>query len=216
VERYASPTRIRGLPRWPDAGLASATFDDFDPTLVDGGESALVALRRWASKSVDALNDSVAMHPRSGVVLVGSTGTGKTHLLTATARIIAANVAFGTSRRRVVLVSELHLREFVRASWRRGEPLDPRVPRLLSGDIFSVLLYDDLGAVGDDERFAVEVRDLLALRHASASRTLTAITTNLDLGEIEDRYGARFSSRLRESVLAYPLDGVDRRRARRG
>ena len=213
MRSYSPPPTVRGIPRYPDDGLSEARFDGFDSSLVSGGLKARIAVEAWteaAWRSILRRDET----PFVGVVLVGPTGTGKTHLLTAAARSLSGELG-RAGERRIVLVSELHLRELARSCWRRGRGLDERVRRLIAGDVRTALVYDDLGAASDDERFVAEIRDLLALRHASQFRTLVALSTNLDLSEIENRYGPRLASRLFESALAYPLEGDDRRSPRR-
>lgn len=215
----SAPGRERAL--LPDAALlaSGASFEALDAGRVDGCAKAAAALSGWCEAAARTAPDGTGAPP-AGIVLHGPAGTGKTHLLTAAARrlsgLLPAEVS--ASPYRVLLVGEAQLHVYARACWSRGEGLPDRLRRAIAGQNRGWLLLDDLGAARDDARWREEMADLLLLRHASPYRTLTVLSTNLPLAEIDDLYGAhgRVGSRLREMLLLYRLDGPDQRRPRRG
>lgn len=205
-----APARDRSL--LPDASLLGARFEDLDPARVDGTARAIVALRSWLRAASATRSDGTGA-PESGVALVGDTGTGKTHLLTAAASALAGALGDGiaSSGYRVILVGEAQLHEYLRRCWSSGDDAS-RLRRAIAGQNRSWLFLDDLGVAGSDERFAQEVGDLLLRRHATRFRALTVVSSNLKLSQIERVYGARVASRLFESLLVYTLAGEDQRR----
>lgn len=210
-----APGRERSL--FPDAGLLSARFEDLDPDRVSGSVRAAAALAEWVPAAAAVAPDGTG-GPASGLVLLGPTGTGKTHLLTAAARALCGVLPPEVSRssHRVLLIGEAQLHVYARACWSRGESLPDRLRRAMSGANRSWLFLDDLGAARDDERWREEMADILLLRHGSPYRALTVISTNVPLSELEHLYGVRMASRLREMLLLYKLEGNDQRRPRRG
>lgn len=211
----AAPARDRAL--LPDAGLLSATFEGLEPDRVPGQARAAEALLSWVAEAALA-GPRGEDSPASGIVLVGGTGTGKTHLLTAAARALTAALPDGSASGgyRVILAGEAQLHAYTRACWARGEPMPDRLRRALSGSNRSWLFLDDLGTAAGDERWCQEMADILVLRHASPFKALTVVSTNVPLPRLEDHYGARCASRLREVLLRYGIDGDDQRRPRRG
>jgi DNA replication protein DnaC len=192
--------------------LRSATFEGIDPARVDGMEKALRAAARWVTTaSKTGVRGDGA--PKTGLVLRGDTGTGKTHLMTASARRLAALLPqLEHPEYRILVVGEAQLHAYTRACWAKGEPMPERLRNAIAGKNRSWLFLDDLGTGAADVRFAEEMADILLLRHGSDFPTLTMITTNLDMKQIEDCYGSRLASRLKEMVLSYTLTGDDQRR----
>jgi DNA replication protein DnaC len=217
VTAYADPAPPgRDGSLLPDASLRSARFEDLDPSRVRGCARAAEALEAWCLSAAGTQPDGSG-GPASGLVLQGDTGTGKTHLLNAAARRLSALLPPGPASTgyRVILLGEAQLHAHVRGCWSRGEPFPERLRAAVSGRNRSWLFLDDLGTEASDERWCAEMADLLILRHASRFRALTVVSTNLTLPRIEERYGARCASRLRETLLLHRLEGDDQRRPRR-
>lgn len=203
------PARDRTL--FPDAGLLNATFEGIDSGRVPGSDKAIDAMRDWCVHA-SRVEPGGSQYPVHGVGLVGDTGTGKTHLLSATAGMLSSMLprSVVTSGYRVLLIGEIQLRSYIRTCWSNGTSAD-RLRNAIAGKNRSWLFLDDLGAARGDERFALEVADLLQRRHSSPYRNLTMVTTNLSLPQLEVIYGARVASRLFETLLVYKLNGTDQR-----
>lgn len=206
------PGRERSL--WPDSLLVrTAEFADLDMGRVHGMDKARKALLRWTAQAAE-VGIGGEGGPESGIILSGDTGVGKTHMILAAARNLAALLPDEVRRHnyRVLAVGEEQLHQYVRGCWSRNESTPERLRRALAGYNRSWLFLDDLGVAASDKSFARELADVLMYRHASRFPALTVITTNLSLDEIGEHYGERLASRLGSMLLAYPLDGEDQRR----
>ena len=210
----APPGRERTLRL--DASLESATFESLMRDRVDGQDRAADAVSQWVEAAA-VVGPGGEDAPPFGIALVGDTGTGKTHILSAAARALSARLppGFASNGYRVILAGEAQFHAYARACWSRGEPFPDRLRRAISGANRSWLFLDDLGVSSSDPRWCEEMADLLVLRHASPFRTLTVVTTNIALPALEVSYGARTASRLREDLLRCQIVGADQRRPRR-
>lgn len=205
-----APARERSLV--PDARLLRrATFEGLDPERVPGTDKALKAASRWCTQAArTGIRGDGA--PKTGIVLCGDTGTGKTHILAAAARRLGFLLPeLEHPEYRILCVGEAQLHAYTRACWAKHEPMPERLRNALAGKNRSWLLLDDLGTGAGDPKFAEEMADILLLRHGSDFPTLVIITTNLSMDQIEDCYGSRVASRLAEMLVAYPLEGKDQR-----
>ncbi len=195
---------------YPDRALSDATYAGYDTSLIENGSRAIRALKDWA-RSASEMTSRGEGSPETGLMLIGPTGVGKTHLLTATARYLSGLVGTGLSTEfRCLLVSEGGLNSHVREVWRRHGDWD-RLRRAVSGVNRSWLFYDDFGSNVSDPAFVREITEIMMMRYASRFRTATVVTTNIDLDSIERVYGARLASRLYEMFRVVKLDGEDRR-----
>lgn len=138
------------------------------------------------------------------VLLTGKTGTGKTHLLAC-----MANSLLSTGYETVVLtaysLNQQLLQVHLASPQERAEYLDN------INDI-DVLIIDDLGTenkynnVTNEYIFSIINQRLLTKKH-------TFVSTNLNLREIQDRYGDRIFSRLADKsiTLTAELTAHDKR-----
>lgn len=224
-----SPRKISGIlssSQLP-ARYLNSSFDSFANSSGNGRQVA-ARLQKWAQ----AFSPSVS----SGLLIGGSVGVGKTFLLVALAKCLAArgySVCFSDFFQ---LLSEL------KAGYSDGKADPHMMAPLMSCD---VLIIDELGKGRNTEWERTIADTLIAGRYnqkrsvvASTNYSLTAdsgpaMSFNIDLertmgsprsdfspevfGSLESRLGSRVFSRLRETMEFTELTGDDfRRRGTRG
>lgn len=140
-------------------------------------------------------------NPGDGLLLSGTTGSGKTHLAAALLRELIKRGQKCTFRRIANLYQDL--RESFRLNTSEAEILSPYLASPL-------IVLDDLGsgALSDMERRAA--LQIIDVRLNSLRPTI--ITTNLDLEEISAKIDDRVASRL-GTYVNVRLAGADRRLA---
>jgi len=152
-----------------------------------------------------------------GLVLYGSVGRGKTHLLTAMLRSLV--LEHGVSAR---FVEFSHLLADLKSSFGRGGGANNLIEPLVRVDVLGI---DELGK-GRNTAFEGTVLDELISRRYNAGRTIIA-TTNYEPGPssglsvpdlalnkrpaLVDRIGDRVYSRLNEMCDMIPVQGCDYR-----
>ena len=175
----------RGVPRYFQVGgmtrdrLAGFTFEAFRPS---GHGLRGEARRNLESVLNAALNFS--QRAEGWLVLLGQTGTGKTHLAAAIANYrleVGDNVAF---------VSVPELLDQLRSTFEPGADghIDVTLDRLRE---VALLVLDDLGAHKSTPWAEEKIYQVLSHRHLS--RTATVVTTNLELVKMEPRIASRLA-----------------------
>lgn len=85
----------------------------------------------------------------------------------------------------------------------------------LFGKAYNYNCYiDDLGLESDASRFGNKVdvlKNLMLIRYDIRDNAKTFITTNLNINEIEERYGKQVIDRLKEMCFFVKLEGTSRR-----
>lgn len=139
------------------------------------------------------------------LLLLGPTGTGKTHQAYGALRAVATRTyaAIWIACTTADMLADLrpHPGEDSEATMRRYR----RVP---------LLLLDDLGAVKHSEWVEETLYRVLDGRYAECQPCI--LTSNLPVSTFRDAIGDRIASRLAETCTRVVLDGVDRRRTAAG
>lgn len=190
-DEMARITRISGLPR--DARIK--TLSELTPR--EGP--------KWTEMQeliADMAHLSLFPWEHKWIFVHGPKGTGKTHLLMATARYLLPDLAA------YIYADELGSRIFREL---KAEQLDELIEDLVA---VPVLMLDDLGTESTDRNDYVllQVSNILNRREQEGIYRPTVITTNLNQAEMEARY-PRLNSRLWEPDLThrYVLELSDHR-----
>lgn len=177
--------------------------------VVDGyNKSVISKLSHYFSNSMEC--EEVGINPKKGIMLTGVTGCGKTSLM----RLFTAN-----QHQSYYMMS---CRDVGYDFMDKGFEIIKRYSTIQRGveNIFGQNEYgycfDDLGT--DDERryYGNNVNamtEIILNRYDSCPFRFTHVTTNLNAGQIEEMYGARVRSRMREmfNLIAFNTDSPDRR-----
>lgn len=143
-----------------------------------------------------------AVHSGPSLLILGATGTGKTHQAYGAVRAIAA---FGVvSGWRGVTAPDL----YARLRPRDGVDAEAEFSELADAPL---LVLDDLGAAKNSPW--VEEVGYRVINHRYESMRPTLITSNVPPRELATKLGERVASRLTEMTRRVVLKGADRRRA---
>lgn len=143
-----------------------------------------------------------------GLILAGSIGTGKTHLMFSIGRALARRGIWAIYKNFASVCVEM------KDSWRRQESTS-HIKELLQEA--NLLLLDDLGAEmrdNTDQGWVTEfVYDVVEKRYNEMLPTVVA--TNLNMDDLAERYTERVASRLAEMSVPLWVEGYDYRLSRR-
>ncbi len=175
-------------------GLINKTFDTFSLSYYEGEErkkmeSILKGCKNYA--------DSFPKASYSGLMFLGGTGLGKTHLSAAIANVVAGK---GMS---VVYESAQQIYDTVDAVRFNRMELSERTKY----ETCQLLIIDDLGAECITQYSVAALTSLIDLRIVNGRQTI--ISTNLSLNAIKKTYGERLYSRLLGEFLVLPFVGKD-------
>jgi DNA replication protein DnaC len=176
------------------------TFENFDLNWYKGEESVLENMSANLAAAKSYVKNFAKK--RSNLLLIGKTGTGKTHISTAIAREIISqgfDVVYDSAQNIVA--------DFEADKFRSGYGSEPKSEKYLECDL---LIIDDLGTEFSSQ-FTVSC--LYNLINTRANRAMaTIISTNLSAEELARKYEDRIYSRLvgvGTRVLVF--EGRDRR-----
>lgn len=161
-----------------------ARADDYEPSVRD-------ALVRWGELWDGGVN----------LLITGPVGTGKTHAAFAAARLVHDQGGRFQRWPEYRLKAALDYRNPAEAAQIRSSVMGTQL-----------LVLDDIGAHKPNDWWVGELFGIIEARWEDDGPTV--VTTNLDLGQLEEAIGARTFSRLTASpAVAVRLSGDDRRRS---
>ena len=177
------------FPQWQQsARVPDERFDTFRQG--PGNQGAYREAERW-----------VTAWPKTGLLLRGNTGTGKTHLIRAIGHVALAQ------HKHLLYTSVPFLLERLRPN--SGVSMDAVMDLHLKAEL---VIWDDVGAEKETEWTLDRLYLLLDARY-EANKPLLA-TSNYTLKELETQLGARITSRLLEMCAVWEVKGPDERVAR--
>lgn len=190
--KYQKTIRSSGLPK----EYLDKTFDNFDDS---ENKPAIKTIKNFLEKE--------EWKEGKGLVIVGDTGVGKTHLASAIVHELAKRDVF------VLFTYVPDLLDEIRYTY--DEDADNTADELLDL-IYSapVLILDDLGSEKPTEWAIEKITQILNYRWNNKLSTIA--TTNLTKDELKNRIGDRAYSRLMGRAEIIPLIGFDRRINKRG
>jgi len=158
-----------------------------------GDEDGPRSVRKWAVEFVETVDTSP-----QGAILVGKTGTGKTHvvcgILRATMeRLPAFFSEFATAyQERVLYTTVSRMVQDIRDSWQNRSEKDARqkfkAPRLL--------VVDEIGAQSGTDFERNTLFDIIDARYGAEKPTI--LVSNLPMDQVETLVGERVIDRMRE------------------
>lgn len=164
------------------------TFENFEASTA-AQRSALATVRDWA--------ESATRTSAAGLILLGPVGTGKTHLLAATARHMRVE-----RKTTAALFSAREIVRRIRATWSQAaaETEEQALHDLAAG----VLALDEIGAGFNSEAERVQLFEVIDRRYQL--RRPTIVASNLPLAQLRAALGERSFDRLREGARVIPMD----------
>lgn len=180
----------------------------------DAGAAALGGIRAWQGFTVErwkcegecpALEAAKSFDARKeNLLLVGTVGTGKTHLAVAAARKYHPTPGVGFLRQ-AELSREVRSAEY---AWKERDII-------LRWARMPVLILDDLGAAKDTEFMVGLIYEIIDWRYMNVPGGLI-VTTNRTLDQLAEKLGDdRVPSRLAQMCRVFTLTGKDYRLAKR-
>ena len=182
-----------------------ASFDRFDYSVFPDEklEGREITQRKYMKTVVGACRAFADGYPRSGrnLILQGNTGLGKTYLLKCVEKAISGR-GFDT-----VYITAYRLLDDLRNAYFRPGSRDTAV--FFDCDL---LIVDDLGMEPLFDNITVELL-LNVLNERTLKEKGVAVSTNLSLNNLKERYTERFFSRLMDRRIAMyiPFYGTDLR-----
>jgi len=188
--------RARDISQWRDMGIPKKFFDQNFSTFsvnqmnVHAYERCLEYAERF----------SIGV-TTGGLIILGSTGVGKTHLVSALLKTVG--VGF--------MVNEARLMDDLRAEYARDfDKAEGYLKRCLTEPL---LVLDDFGSDNRQESTMAWMRDVLyrISNERFEEKLPTIVTTNTNMQEFSNRVGRRVTSRLMCDTEILSINDVDRR-----
>lgn len=142
-----------------------------------------------------------------GIILKGPVGCGKTTLMKAFSKNIYQSYAVVSCRR----ISSDYKDKGMNGIYKYSDVVENKMAALFYGQDQQGWCFDDLGAEGNRKNFGDELNVMTEIFSNWYDRrgigfNKIHITTNLGASEIEERYGARIRSRMREMFNLIDFD----------
>lgn len=197
IERYFSYSTLG--PRFTDK-----TFEAFEPSA-----QTSLALKKAKQFVITALNAKNPEEKAKGLVFIGPTGTGKSHLAAAIYNELRKH------EKTSVFITVPELLDRIRATYRTQatENEDEILAAIKKCDL---LVLDDIGAErhrGEDDWATEKLFTIFDTRYRQYLPVIG--TTNCQPDELEEKLGIRTMSRVREICELVPCLGDDYRRRNR-
>ncbi|MDP3462641.1 MAG: hypothetical protein Q8S18_07630 [Bacteroidales bacterium] len=161
-------------------------------------------------QQINESTNQQSLNPTKGLLLAGGVGCGKTTIMRAfssnplsTYRVIPARIiSFQYAEHGIHII-----REFTRSE---------SIPINQYGHTETGICFDDLGTEEERKHFGDSINamaEILLSRYDTIPFNQTHITTNLNADAIEQIYGSRLRSRMREmfNLIHFPTSSPDRR-----
>ena len=160
------------------------------------------------TEEFEAMGDDFSLN--KGLVLYGNVGCGKTTAL----KLFSHNPRQSFAVISCIKVANEFSKHGIEAVEKFFGMLVSGVPKLTYGQKELGICFDDLGTESKKKHFGEEanvMEQIILSRYDS--KCPTHMTTNLSPDQIEEFYGARVRSRMREmfNVIEFPIDSRDKR-----
>lgn len=163
-------------------------FSNFSPTT--NNHHGFAIAQQW----VDQLR--AGHRPQRGLLLRGSTGSGKTHLAVSVVR----EATYSDRLSRCLFMSVPQWLIELRTTWTSREHMEIRYP-----DGYEIVVIDDLRHEDGTDWSRDRLYGLI--NHLEQSQALIIATTTMQSGDIDDRLGKGAARRLGRLCKDVPLDG---------
>lgn len=180
-------------------GLPNAFAQQTIATFIPSNQKQAAVLARLTDYVANDLRDP---HTAKNIILMGATGSGKTHLATAILREQAA--AYRLAR----YITSAQVVTSIRDTWGKKDASESSVFHELAHE--DLLLIDEVGQRDSGENAQEILSQLIDMRY---KRAPTIITTNLTQEQLKKHLGDRAFDRLAENLILINCDWGSYRQA---
>ena len=174
--------------------LKNASFDTFDYKRYIGINNGMLKNLEDCKKFAYEFKPGA-----NGIIMIGPTGLGKTHLSTAIGRVVIEKGYSVVSESAFRLVNQIESERF-------SDERDKTIALLSEADL---LIIDDLGAENLTNYTLAALTNIIDTRIANEKSTI--ISTNRDVKELEKTYSERIVSRIFGYYRQMRFSGLDNR-----
>lgn len=150
---------------------------------------------------------------KKGLCIGGPIGCGKSTLM----RVFTINQRLSYNFKECLKIADEYQQDGIEALEKYFNNEENPLIKIKTGNAEVGYCFDDLGTEDHKKNFGNEVNVMAAIltrRHSKSPMHSTHITTNLTADQIEQYYGQRVRSRMREmfNVIDFPADAIDLRK----